>query len=197
MPALVLEDFAQPSAVPDSPSHAPDLTEADRIAAYETGYQAGWDDAARAETTEQDRIGADFARSLQEISFTFHEARAHVIQSMHPLLEQLTGRLLPELLHDALGPTILEELRPLIDEAADAPIELVVAPASRAALEPHLAGAGSAAIELREEPSMAEGQAHLRIGKTERQIDLSGALDSIKAAFDALFEINERTLKHG
>ena len=197
MPAVVLEDFAQPAHVPDSPSQPPALTEADRMAAYETGYKAGWDDAAHAQTEDQDRIGAEFARSLQELSFTFHEARAHVIQSMHPLLDQLTARLLPELLHDALGPTILEELRPLIDEAADTPVELLVAPASRAALEPHLANYGSAAIVLREEPSMAEGQAHLRIGKTERQIDLTGALDSIKTAFDALFEINERTLKHG
>ena len=41
MPALVLEDFARPAAAPDPASQPTVLTEADRMAAYETGYQAG------------------------------------------------------------------------------------------------------------------------------------------------------------
>jgi flagellar M-ring protein FliF len=74
----VLEDFATlagPAAqAPSDP--APALADAERLAAYEQGYRAGWDDAVRAEAADQARIGAELARNLQEMSFSFHEARS-------------------------------------------------------------------------------------------------------------------------
>jgi len=200
MGSLSLEDFttAAQSREADHADLVPRTTvEADRMESYEKGYQAGWDDAARAQSEDQTRIGADFARNLQELSFTFHEARAHVIQAMEPLLNELVETLLPGLVSETLGHKIMEELRPLIEEGADSPVELVISPASRPALENQMAGFESIAIRLTEEPSLAEGQAYLRIGKTERQIDLSGALETITKAIRALYELNERTLKHG
>jgi len=173
------------------------VLETERTSAYETGYQAGWDDAAKAHSEDQMRIGTEFARTLQELSFTFHEARAHVIQSMEPLLDQMTRTLLPALVSETLGARILEELRPLIDDAADTPVDLMVAPASRPAIERYLEDRQTVAIRLTEEPSLAPGQAYLRMGKTERQIDLTDALERITGAIGALYEINERTLKHG
>ncbi len=198
MGGLSLEDFdtepgpAAPaptaSAPPDPPAPAQ---------GYEDGYQAGWDDAIRAQNEEQSRIAAEFARNLQELSFTFHEARAHVIQSMEPLLDQLVGTVFPGLVAEAMALTVQDELRPLIAESADAPVELMVGPGGRETLEAHVAELGNAAIRLVEEPSLAEGQAYLRIGKTERQVDLAAALKKIRTAIGNLYELNERTLKHG
>lgn len=200
MMALAFEDFeestqAQPAATGDD-AVPKAVVEAERMAAYEQGYKAGWDDAARAEAEDQTRIGADFARNLQDLSFTFHEARAHVLQSMEPLLEELIDTLLPDLVGETLGLRIVEELRPMIEDGADSPIELVVAPQSRAALEKQLADTNTSAIRLSEEPSLAEGQAYLRVGKTERQIDMTGALERISVAIQSLYALNERTLKH-
>ena len=200
MPGLSLEEFDLTSpalAAAPAPAATPsDLSEGDRLAAYEEGYQAGWDAAAKAQSEDQQRIGAEFARNLQEMSFTFHEARAHVIQAMEPLLEELVNTVLPGLISDAFVSTVQEELRPLIADSADAPVELVVGPGGRAILEGQIEGTAAAAIRLIEEPSLTEGQAYLRIGKTERRIDLSGALDRVRASVSALFELNERTLKH-
>ena len=36
-----------------------------KLAAYEQGYTAGWDDAAAAQSDDQTRIRADLARNLQ------------------------------------------------------------------------------------------------------------------------------------
>ena len=195
-----LEDFVTASALHAatgaSGSPASALTEADRMAAYEQGYQAGWDDAARAEAEDQSRIGTEFARNLQELSFTFHEARAHVIQTMEPLLTEIVGTLLPALIAESLGDTVLQELQPLIEACADTPIDLAVAPESRPALERRLPEPALATVRITEEPSLAAGQVYLRMGRTERKIDLSGAQDRIVQAIRALFAQNERILKH-
>ncbi len=205
MAGLALEDFdvaladIAAESVVDSGGPMPETGAGDaaRTDVFEEGYRAGWDDAVRAQSEDQTRIGAEFERNLQELSFTFHEARAHVIQSMEPLLTQLTDTVFPGLLAEALAATVLEELQPLIADAADAPIELVVGPGGQGLLEAQVSQVANAAIRLVEEPSLAEGQAYLRVGKAERQVDLSGALDRIRAAIAALYELNERTLKHG
>lgn len=201
MAGLTLEDFdLDPLPRREAAAHVQPAATAplpDPNAGFEEGYQAGWDDAVRAQAEDQARIGAEFARNLQEMSFTFHEARAHVIQSMEPLLDQLVSTMFPALVAQSLALTIHEEMQPLIAESADAPIELMVGPGGRHALEAHVNEIGNAAIRLIEEPSLAEGQAYLKIGRTERRIDLSGALDKIRAAIGALYELNQRTLKHG
>lgn len=197
--AVALEDFeaaAQPSPAEPTDSIPRADVEAEKIAVYEQGYKAGWDDATRSEAQDQSRIGADFARSLQDLSFTFHEARAHVIQTMEPLLNELVGKFLPDLVNETLGLKILEELRPLIEDGTDSPIQLVVAPTSRTALQAQFDQSDISGIQLTEEPSLADGQAYLRFGKIERQIDMTGALDQISDAIRSLYALNERTLKH-
>ncbi len=200
MPGLTLEDFdtaVQPATAEPVADRDASLSEAERTTAYEEGYRAGWDDANRANSEDQNRIGAEFARNLQEISFTFHEARAHVIQSMEPLLNELVGCLLPGLVAETFALAVQEELRPLIAQNADAPVELIVGPGGRAILEEEVAKSAAAAVRLVEEPTLAEGQAYLRVGKVERQVDLSSALDRIRDAVTALSDLNERSLEHG
>lgn len=194
---LTLEDFALAGAAAGAPEvPAPPLTEADRVAAYEDGYRAGWEDAGKAQREDQARIGAEFARNLQEISFTFHEARAHIIEAMGPLLDELLETLLPELMQEEFPQTVKEVLAPLIAEAADAPVDIVVGPGGAEQLQATVAECSGGAVRIREEPSLAQGQAYLRVGKTERRIDLTGALTRIREAADALRQLNRRTLQH-
>jgi flagellar assembly protein FliH len=199
---LQLEEFD--SAVPGASAHSadgtvpvtPEMVEQARLLGYESGYKAGWDDATRAEAEAQGRIGAEFARNLQDLGFTFHEARAHVMQALEPLLAGMVGRVLPELVSRTIGQTIIEELMPLASTAADAPIEVVVSPASLPALEPMLAAA-NVPFTLVEEPSLAEGQVYLRSGKLERHIDFGRAVDQIGAAINGLYELNEKAFRNG
>lgn len=198
--ALLLEDFnsrgTAPAEEPPAPGE-PDPAEAERLAAYEQGYRAGWDDAARAEAETQDRIGAEFARSLQEIGFTFHEARAQVIAAMEPLLAQMVGTLLPGLAEEALLHTIRETMGQMIAEAGDAPLELVVAPSDRAAAETRLRPEAAISLAVIEDAALAPGQAQLRTGRVERHVDLSGALARIQASVRDFQRLSERTSEHG
>jgi flagellar biosynthesis/type III secretory pathway protein FliH len=206
---LFLEEFdmsarapARPEADPNSPvvpslpGPTAEMVEQARLDGYEAGYKAGWDDAARAESEGQGRIGAEFSRNLQDLGFTFHEARSHVMHMLEPLLAGMVERVLPELVSRTVGQSIVEELLPLASLAADTPIEVVVSPASRPAIEPMLAAA-AVPFSLVEEPTLAEGQVFLRSGQIERHIDFTDAVDRIGAAINGLYELNEKAFRNG
>lgn len=168
-----------------------------RLTGYEAGYQAGWDDCVAAEAAEQSRIGAEFARNLQDLGFTFHEARSHIMRGIEPLLSGMLDKVLPNLVSETIGQTILEELLPLASVAADAPIEVVVPPSARAAIEPILNTVTAIPFILIEEPTLADGQVFLRSGSTEKHLDLVGAIERIRAAISDLYDLNEKAFKHG
>lgn len=200
MPPLKLEVFqTEPK---DSPSPSVVITdeiaiEEAKLASYEQGYTAGWDDAAAAQREERGKIEADLARNLQALGFTFQEARQHVLQALEPLLSEMTARLLPEMAREALAPMILETLMPMAEELSDAPITILLNPAVRDAVEALLAQATGLPMTILEEPSLAESQVYLRLGTTETKVDLGRATSDIAAAVRSFFDLNEEERRHG
>lgn len=174
-----------------------EVLEKARLEGYEKGYREGWDDATRAEIDEQSRIGTEFARNLQDLGFTFQEARSHVMHALEPLLMGMVNRFLPDLISRTIGQTILDELIPLAASAADQPIEIVLSPQSRPAIEPLLTSAKGTPFTLIEEPTLAEGQIFLRSGTNEREIDFTRAIDQIGTAINGLYELNEKAFQNG
>ena len=110
-----------------------------KLASYEQGYAAGWEDAAQAQSEDQARLRADVARNLQTLGFSFQEARVHVLRAIEPLLAGMVGQLLPATARASLGPLVLETLMPLVEGLAETPVTLVLNPASRVAVEGFLA----------------------------------------------------------
>jgi flagellar assembly protein FliH len=171
--------------------------EDERLAAYDKGYGAGWEDAVAAQTGDQTRLRADLARNLQTLAFTYHEARSHVLKAIEPLLLQITARLLPEIAHASLGPVVLEALLPLAEGLADAPVVLVISPPARAAVEALLDQTISLPLIVQEEPSLGEGQAYLKLGTSEVEIDLDRATADIAAALRGFFALPAKDRPNG
>jgi flagellar biosynthesis/type III secretory pathway protein FliH len=199
MCAIRLEVFETPDAPPSRTSVVLDqgALEDIRMQAYEQGYTAGWDDAAAAQTDDQSRIKADFGRNLQTLGFTFQEARTHVLRAIHPLLNQIITCLLPELAREVLPSVALEVLMPLADEMADAPVTIVLNPASRAAVEALLEQATGLPLTVVEEPMLGEGQVYLRLGDIETRIDLDRATADIARAVRDFFDTTEKDQRYG
>ena len=197
--ALRLEVFDVPDATSRRATVVVDTgaLEDIRMQAYEEGYTAGWDDAAAAQTDDQSRIKADFARNLQSLGFTFQEARMHVLRAIQPLLQQIVSRLLPEMARETLASIALETLMPLADEMADAPVTVVLNPASRPAVEDLLDQATGLPLIVIEEPSLGEGQVYLRMGDTETRIDLDRATADIASAVRDFFDHTEKDQSYG
>lgn len=182
---------------PTSKGPDPAEIEANRMAAYEQGYKAGWDDSAQSQIDDKSRIGADFARNLQDLGFTFHEAKSHVMKALEPLLTEIVSKVLPQLVSETLGQTILEELLPFAEEVSDAPVQIVVAPSGRIAVEALVDASLTIPLEIIEEPSLADGQVYLRMGELEKKIDMDAAIERIGSAIKSIYALNEEAMKHG
>jgi len=191
---LNLEVFDTPDPDPQTPVVVLQTIafEEAKLGAYDQGYRAGWDDAATAHQSEQTQISTELARNLKSLSFTFEDASQHVLQAMEPVLQDIVAQLLPAVARHALAPTILHSLRPLAERASDSPVEIVINPAARPAIEALLSHSNGPPTRIEEEDSLGEGQAFLRLGHSETRIDLDGAIADISAALTNFFAVSER-----
>jgi len=103
---------------------------------------------------------------------------------------------LPEMARDTLGPIIMQTLRPMGEQAAQSPIEIIINPSARPALEALLAQGNSTPVTLTPEPSLGDGQAFCRLGESETRIDLDGAIAEIASALQGFFQLPERNQHH-
>lgn len=173
------------------------ILEEAKLESFDAGYSAGWEDAAAAQSGDQSRIRADLARSLQDLGFTYQEARSHLLRSLRPLLEDVLLRLVPEISREALGAIVLDTLMPLAESLADTPVTLVVNPAARPAVEPLLASATGLPLVIEEEPSLGEGQVYLRLAGNEVLIDTDRAVATISAALRGFLDLSLKENSHG
>ena len=192
MPALRLEVFDTASAADGSfrPLVEATAVEEAKVASFEQGYSAGWDDAVAAQQGDQGRIRADLARNLQSLSFTFQDARSHVLQAIKPLILEMINRLLPEVAREALGPTVLEAVMPMAADLADTPLTLVLNPAVRGQIEELIFQATGLPMVIEEEPTMPDGQVYIRFGTSEAKVDLGQVTTDISIAVRAFFNLN-------
>jgi flagellar assembly protein FliH len=162
--------------------------EDERLAAFETGYQAGWDDAVKAQAEDARRITADLAQNLQDLSFTFEDAREAVMQALRPLLLQMTAAVLPRLAAESLGPRLADMLHDMARKQGGLRAEIAACAADMPRIAPLLEGAPAIVADLIEDATLAPGQVYLRLGETEQEIDLAEVLAGIDAAIRAFFD---------
>jgi flagellar assembly protein FliH len=153
-----------------------------KLSGYEQGYAAGWDDAIAAQDAETLRLKAGLVRSLEDLSFSYHEARTAILASIEPLLTDMVSKVLPALAHRMIGPVVAEHLGPAMQSLSSPAVELVVSPASRPLVEPLLPQDRPMSVDLREDPDLTDGQAHLRFGGREVHIDLDAVVEAIARA---------------
>ncbi len=215
---VTLESFTHPAepeaaADPDMVVMADDAFEEARLASYEEGYKAGWDDAAAAAESDGDTLRREAMRNLQALSFTFHEARSHMVEALGPLFDSICDRLLPEIAQAAIGGHVRESLLPLAGAAMDRPVTLLLNPAVRAIVEEALAEGSAPPLDIVEDPSLGAAEVQIRSGGEERRIDLDAAVAEIRSTLAAHFAAQaeteaqpedaeipfepEETLKHG
>lgn len=163
-----------------------------KLQAFEAGYQAGWDDAVKAKSEEKDKLSAELSQNLQEMNFTYHEALSKLSVSMQPVIDEIIQKLLPELLKNTLGMRIREQIVELIDDQANNPVEIVVAP-QNVELVKEVAGNGlKEPFVVVGEETLGAGQAFVRIGNNERQIDLDGVVSGLSEAMEGFFHEAEK-----
>ena len=79
----------------------------------------------------------------------------------------------------------------------DEPVHIVLNPAARPAVETLITEATGLPLCIEEEPTLPEGQAYIRIGQTEAQVDLGRVTAEIAAAVHGFFTLTEERESDG
>ncbi len=168
-----------------------DLEEA-KLASFEKGYSAGWEDAVAAQEGEAAKLRADLGRNLQALAFSYHEARSHVLRALKPLLHDMVAKVLPRLARESVGMVALEKLMPLAEKLAESPLTVVVSPESRETVEAILRARAGFPLQFIEEPSLSDAQVYLHFDDSETRIDLDAVTASMVAAVTAFFQLESQ-----
>lgn len=182
-------EFGTAQPEPFGEIDVPDDTLEDlQLASFDAGYQAGWEDAAKAQTATAEKSAEDIAQNLQDMAFSHREAYQKLSASMQPLLSQIVNKLLPEAAQKLVGLHLIEELDRLMEIHAETAIEIAVCPENVEDLQELLADAASVPFTIAAEPSLSLGQAYLRVGQSERDINLDAVLSGISEAIEAFYD---------
>lgn len=166
--------------------------ENERLASFETGYSAGWEDAIKAQADDQTRVSSDLAQNLQDMSFTYHEAVAHLNKSLEPLLQDIVAKVLPQMAKETLGMQIVEQLVELARTQTSVPIQITVNPTHLEAVENLVGEVLQDPFEVTSEPSLGAGQAYIKFGTAEREIDTGQLIKGIETAMTAFIHQNNK-----
>lgn len=191
--AHLLEDFGMKTPVePALPAISEELIEEQRLASFENGYTAGWDDAVTAKDQENTRISAELASSLEDLNFTYQEAQSQLLDSLDPMFKVLTSAVLPDAMAASFGHHIVDQLAGMAKGQTDQPMQIVVAPGEGAAVRSLLPEKFSVPVTVREDSVLSPGQAYLSVGSAECEINCDALLESIQDSIEAFtYHANE------
>lgn len=190
--AHLLEDFGNAGKVEPAVMVSDETREEEKLVSFESGYTAGWDDAVVAQDRETSKISATLANSLEDMSFTFHEAQNQLIESLDPMFKVLTSAILPDAMAASFGHHIVDQLTDMAKGQTDQPLMIAVAAGESGGVRTALTQNFSVDVKVREDADLSPGAAYLRVGDLEREINSTALLDSIRESVDAFsFQVKE------
>lgn len=167
-----------------------------RLAAFDNGYRAGWDDAASAHEAEQRHIASDLAQNLRDLSFTYNEAALHAVRALAPLMATIVGKVLPATARTSMAPFLKDLIELRARTMVSGPLTIVVSPEDKDRLTPLLDQDFGFPVTLETDPGFISGQADLRFGSEETALDLGRTADEITAAIAGLIDTMEEDAQH-
>lgn len=161
--------------------------EEEKLKSFESGYGAGWEDAVKAQKDAATQLASDLSQSIADLDFTLNEARSQFGQLIEPILLQVVSKLLPEMAQKTLGLHIVQELQELLTGQVADEIVIAVSPDHQTQVEEILSDCSDIRATVASDALLSPGQAQIRLGETEREIDLGAVIAGINDAIDAFF----------
>lgn len=159
--------------------------EEQRLAAFEKGYSAGWEDAIAADSQGKARLSSVMTQNLEDAIFSYHEALTQMQQALVPVFEAIADQLLPGMVKTGLAPRILTALRDVATDAMARPLVLSVPAGTEDSIAPLLPVADNVELIIREDGSLGEGQARLHLDDGGVEIDLNALAEDMRDALSA------------
>lgn len=196
--AHLLAEFSTERPDEDAARLISDLElEDERLTAFERGYSAGWEDALKAQGEDRASVIADLRQSLEDMSFTYHDAYSQMMLSLKGIVGTLLETVLPRALQHALVPGIVEEISAQVADHADVAVEVLVSPDLDEEVAAALSSVPSVPITPIETPELKPGQVVLQIGGGGHEIDTGRLLRRIERSVEAYFDQLKQEVRNG
>ncbi|MBO9473779.1 MULTISPECIES: hypothetical protein [unclassified Shimia] len=193
----LFEDFGGISEPQPAPIEEVEGNEDEMLESFEQGYKAGWDDAISAKSEEHASMSAELARKLQDLSFTYHEAREAIIADMAPTIEKAIMTVLPELARQAIGAMAVEQLNSIVRESSETPVILSAAPDAYQPVIDVMPEKPQLPVEVVRDESLGEGQIRFEFAERERLLDMSEVLATVAEALKAFTHETRKEAQNG
>lgn len=158
-----------------------------KLQAFEAGYQAGWDDATKAQAEEKQKTAAELSQTLQDMAFSYQEALSKLTVSMEPIVQEIVEKLLPEVLRPVVGTHIAEQINGLMKDQVSGQVEIVVNSDNLSVVQEMMDHALPAPFDLVTDDTLSDGQAFIRFADAERQVDMDAVIEEIGKAMAGFF----------
>lgn len=168
----------------------------DQGQAFAQGYDEGFAAGLAAANADNATLSSSLVQTFSDISFTYAEARAQILQSLGPLIETLTSAVLPHCVVSGFAGVLAQELSSIAGADTSAPICVHVHPDQQVAVQQVVAGLQSE-ITVQTDHSLDLHAARISRANTETQLDLDQLLMQITEALNAITLLENRTNAHG
>jgi len=194
----LFEDFGGIAAPEPEPIAAQEEgNEDEMLESFEQGYKAGWDDAISAKSEEHASVSAALAGRLNDLSFTYHEAREAILADLAPTVEKAIMTVLPEVARQAVGALAVEQLHQIVRENSETPVVLSTAPDCYQPVIDVMPEDQQFPVEVVRDENLAEGQVRFEFAQRERLIDLSEVLEAVADAMAAFTHETRKEAQNG
>lgn len=165
-------------------------------AAYQEGYDEGYRAGLVTAATDNATLTASLVQTIGDINFTYAEARAQALQSLEPLFQTLTAKLLPHCVSTGFAGLLSREIADAAASDTDAIIRLHVHPDQEVAVAQAIRDLPGT-ITILPDPSLDLHAAWIQRGTTETELNLDRLLAQITDALEAITPFEDRTESNG
>lgn len=183
-------DFGKSPTQRSDASRTGDQTEleTEKLVAFESGYKSGWDDALSAQSQSNTSVGDEFAQSLQEISFSYHEARATLRKELCAAFKPVIAHLLPKMLQETFGQHVLEQIETLAQNTLERPIQITTSPQRMIALQALCEETLKEPFVITPDENVDDDDVYLRLGAAEHEVAFGPWLEEIQNSLASFLE---------
>lgn len=168
-----------------------------RLESFEQGHTAGWKDATAAREKDHRKLSITLANNLEDLSFTYHEAYSQLLNSVRPVFQIMVDTVIPNALATSYGPKLLDEVMTMTQEILSEPARILVPPGAGPAVKGLVQANGALPVEITEDDSLVAGQALLRVGTQEGQLDTRQLTASFSDAVNTYFHHVSEEVENG
>lgn len=168
-----------------------------KLLSFEGGFQAGWEEALKAQAETSSHVSEGLAASMKSASFEYQELRDSLQTAVQTIMREVVDTVLPFAARASLGVHICDQIKAISQDALDRAIEIVVSPGREATVHDVLTEELSDPFKVVVDPMMSPNQACLRLGSKEIDVDLDKTVAEIASAVGSFFETQQTEVNDG